>query len=227
MKRHFKILAILGVACVLSGCSSYRSGGITQEQGLAPMETPPLKTAQDPDLMMKMQGPATQQSRYISASMAAGGVVAPQDSRVTVFPVDSYQAPWSSGASDSPYGYAADFPAQPAGGWHVYFDHGSSSLNRESRQVLEQVAQDAMFAPVERVTVEGHASARSESPDPVQGRILNLKESMNRSYEVSKNLIRQGVPPEKIKTVSWGDSNLAPGISEAEARRVDIFAGER
>lgn len=198
-----------------------------------------MKTFQDPDVMRKVQEAATQQGRYISTSMAGSGVAAPQDSRVIIFPVEGNQAPWFSGSSSPgqtyapdeapfvPYGDTSRSAALPVDGRHIYFEHGASSLNKTDRKVLQQVAQDAMFAPVDRVTVEGHASARSESSDPVQGRILNLKESMNRSYEVSKNLIQQGVPPEKIKTVSWGDSNLAPGINEAEARRVDIFAGER
>ena len=105
---------------------------------------------------------------------------------------------------------------------NIYFPYGSSRLDGSDRSVLDNVAETAKFAPVERVSVEGHASMKTQTNDPVKAKVLNLKESMNRASEVSAQLIEKGVPAEKIKTVGWGDTKPAGG-SEAAQRRVDIY----
>ena len=110
----------------------------------------------------------------------------------------------------------------------VYFRHGSSSLDRDDKRVIKDVSERAKFAPVTRVSVEGHASMRAESGDPVKDQILNLKESMNRAYEVSKSMMMNGVPGEKIKTTAWGDTRPPANVlnnKEAESRRVEVFTG--
>ncbi len=104
---------------------------------------------------------------------------------------------------------------------NIYFPYGSARLDGADRGVLNEVAETAKFAPVGRVSVEGHASAQTQTNDPVRAKILNLKESMNRATEVSSQLIQKGVPAEKIKTVGWGDTNSSG--SEASRRRVDIY----
>ena len=73
---------------------------------------------------------------------------------------------------------------------------------------------------MDRVRVEGHASTNAGTNDPIRARILNLKESMNRAYAVSRTLIEEGVPAEKIKTIGYGDT--VPAGSEDQQRRVDI-----
>ncbi|NCO03339.1 MAG: OmpA family protein [Alphaproteobacteria bacterium] len=105
----------------------------------------------------------------------------------------------------------------------IYFDHGSSRLGSGDMQKLSQVAETAKFSPVDRVKVEGHASSRAQTNDPIRNSILNLKESMNRAFVVSKTLIEKGVPAEKLKTTAFGDTVPAP--SEEEQRRVDIVTG--
>jgi outer membrane protein OmpA-like peptidoglycan-associated protein len=106
----------------------------------------------------------------------------------------------------------------------VYFAYGSANLNGQSRQALQSVAETAKFAPVDRVSVEGHASQNAQTSDRVKAKILNLKESMNRAQAVSNNLIENGVPAEKIKTVAWGDTR-PEGRSEPAQRRVDVVTG--
>jgi outer membrane protein OmpA-like peptidoglycan-associated protein len=172
------------------------------------------------------------------------GLPAAVDSRVTIYPMDdipnnggfyagSYMGsgayngsatsiPEYSGAIEGQKTSEAGSGTIPA---RVYFEHGSSRLDGEDRQVLSQVAEQAKFAPVGRVSIEGHASSRVNAPDSVQARMINLKQSMNRAVAVSNNLIQNGVPPEKIKTTSWGDTKPPMNGSEAEARRVDIFTG--
>lgn len=111
----------------------------------------------------------------------------------------------------------------------IFFAHGSAALDREDLQTLNNVAQQARFSPVNRIDVEGHASRNAGTGDPVLDRILNLKESMNRSFSVSKALIQKGVPPEKIRAVAYGDT-MPPmaspsGNVEAISRRVEIRTG--
>lgn len=175
---------------------------------------------------------------YGQGSMG-GGIPAAADSAVTIFPVggdiygSTYMGPGvMQGAGTSVPSYSGPIEGQrssegamgsiPA---KVYFGHGSSALDGEDRRVLSNVAEQAKFAPVGRVSVEGHASSRVQTQDPVEGRIINLKQSMNRAVAVSNNLIQNGVPPEKIKTVSWGDTKPPMDGSEAEARRVDVYTG--
>lgn len=105
---------------------------------------------------------------------------------------------------------------------NIYFPYGSARLDGNDRTVLSSVAETAKFAPVDRVSVEGHASAPAQTNDPVKAKILNLKESTNRAVAVSQELIQKGVPAEKIKTVAWGDTKPSGG-GEAEQRRVDVY----
>jgi OOP family OmpA-OmpF porin len=115
-------------------------------------------------------------------------------------------------------------PRRAPGIASVYFNYGSARLGSPERSILRDVAEEAKFAPVDRVNVEGHASRAAQTNDPIKAKILNLKESMNRAQAVSQNLIESGVPGEKIKTVGWGDTKQIAG-GEADQRRVDIFTG--
>lgn len=183
--------------------------------------------------------------RYAAARGNDGGMPASTDSSVMVYPVDGGQYPGASGASWpnsvlpvhnnslTPYsrggrggGGGVDSP-RIASGYapsQIYFEHGSSRLGSGDRQALRQVAEQAKFAPVDRVSVEGHASTRTGVADPVEAKIVNLKQSMNRAFNVSSQLMRDGVPAEKIKTTVWGDTRNE-GVGEAQSRRVDIITG--
>lgn len=168
----------------------------------------------------------------VSSEQIPSGVPLAKDPRVTVYPLDGgefdagvyggtsyYQEPaW-------PVSSASTASAGLPTGSHVYFDHGSANVTGSGKRVVSDAAETSKFAPVDRVSVEGHASSRVQTSDPIRGRILNLKESMNRAFEVSKDLIEQGVPAEKIKTVGWGDTKQ-DGDNEAQQRRVDIVTGQ-
>lgn len=106
----------------------------------------------------------------------------------------------------------------------VYFHYGSAKLDGANRSALSNIAEIAKFAPVDRVSVEGHASRKTQTPDLVKSKILNLKESMNRVQAVSQKLMEEGVPAEKIKTTAWGDTKPS-GAGGAQDRRVDIITG--
>lgn len=175
------------------------------------------------------------------------GVLMPNNSSVTVYPLDGGYNPgasWADGMTSRPvidtgFGGSAITPppvnfddntplptgklssSAGEGVSRIYFPYGSANLDGSDKRVLKDVAETAKFAPVDRVSVEGHASAKTQAGDPITARMLNLKESMNRAYEVSRELIDKGVPAEKIKTVGWGDTKPAGG-NEPNQRRVDI-----
>jgi outer membrane protein OmpA-like peptidoglycan-associated protein len=163
-------------------------------------------------------------------SFGYGGGVLAADSSVTIFPLDADVSLLSQS-----YGVAPSAQMQPAyntqtaygsAEGQIFFKHGSSRLGSGDLNKLSNVAEQARFAPVSRVTVEGYASHPTQvGSQSVESHILNLKESMNRSFAVSKTLMQKGVPAEKLKTVSWG-STKARG-NESQDRRVDITMGER
>lgn len=155
------------------------------------------------------------------------------DTSVTIFPLDGEPLrtfnpitpgaprPLDTGRSiNMNYGSAEQFaPADTV----IYFKHGSSRLGSGDMQKLARAAETAKFAPVNRVKVEGHASTRVQTNDPVHSSILNLKESMNRAFAVSKTLIQKGVPAEKLQTTAYGDTKASG--PEGEQRRVDVITG--
>lgn len=175
------------------------------------------------------------------AVVSDNGLPASADPSVTVYPVDGQNAypghrgSWpnnlfpareiEANVSGSTTGRASTHAGGPGAPAQIFFQHGSSRLGGGDRRVLSEVADKARFAPVHRVSVEGHASSRTGVRDPVQAKIINLKESMNRAFNVSSQLMREGVPAEKIKTTVWGDTKNTGG-SEAENRRVDIIGAQ-
>jgi outer membrane protein OmpA-like peptidoglycan-associated protein len=165
---------------------------------------------------------------------AQGGMAYPSDPSVTVFPLDDFGGmypPQNGGVIPMTPAPFSDVPDAAIGGKphssagkdmsRVYFEYGSDRIGSGDDRVLSDAAEAAKFAPIDRVRVEGHASIDSQVKDPVKARILNLEESMNRAYKVSRRLIEKGVPAEKIKTVAWGDT-IPSGGNESQ-RRVDII----
>jgi OOP family OmpA-OmpF porin len=113
----------------------------------------------------------------------------------------------------------------------IYFPHGSAKLDASKKKVIEEVAKTQLETnPTSLIEVEGHASTRAQVSDPVERRILNLKMSMDRAFQVSSQLIRDGVPATAIKTTIYGDTHPVAaqnGLSEeASNRRVDILTGQ-
>lgn len=157
------------------------------------------------------------------------GGVANFDPSVTIFPVDG-PAPVMGGQQNIGAQYYTGGQMQgnqmTGGNNQVYFNHGSSRLGNYDRRRLSDLAEQAKFAPVNYVTVSGHASRPTQGgSNSVEGQISNLKQSMNRSFAVSSELIRKGVPADKIKTVSWGAAK-ATGTNTQD-RRVDVIMGEQ
>lgn len=170
---------------------------------------------------LSQNAPST--SNASSMPQYGSGAIYSGDPSVTIYPLDG--SGFASGGQG--FGTNAGFAApQNTGGNQIFFKHGSSRLGGGDRRTLSSVAEQAKFAPVNRVTVAGYASPPTQAGSgTVESHILNLKESMNRSFAVSKQLMQNGVPAEKIKTVSWGATKSTG--NNTQDRRVDVVMGEQ
>lgn len=113
---------------------------------------------------------------------------------------------------------------------NIYFGHGAANLDTKGKQIITDLGM-LYQKKGGRYNVEGHASERAQTSDPVQRQILNLRTSMHRAVGVSEALIRQGVPITAIKTTAYGDAVPAEPTgdktSEEASRRVEIYADDR
>lgn len=224
-------------------------GRMSSAPGLQPV--PRFGEPTDRDLMVmtdKLSGGSVEiysfdQPQSAGSSSSFGqpqGMRSVVEPNVTVFPLadngpypgQSPQALWPNavlpGSDMTPYPAPSVTSYGGSGTARVYFKHGSSHLDGDDRKVIQSISEEAKFAPVARVSVEGHASKRAGTGDPVKDQIVNLKESMNRAYEVSKTMMLNGVPGEKIKTTAWGDTMPPAAVrnnEEAESRRVEVYTG--
>lgn len=175
---------------------------------------------------------------YNGATMPsfANGMPAATDSSVTIFSLDGDSPTIGYSQVDGQVAEGFDnysdgvtnqnFVNYDSSGNQIFFKYGSSRLGGGDRRKLSSVAEQAKFAPVNRITVAGYASKPTQAgSNSVEGHILNLKESMNRSFVVSRELMKKGVPAEKIKAVSWGATK--PTGNNSQDRRVDIIMGEQ
>lgn len=154
------------------------------------------------------------------------------DASVQVYPMDDGAPLYEGGVPPMmpPSGARQDYPSpfkdhegllpMDSSAAKVFFDHNSTAIKPEGRKTISQVAHSATGA----VQVDGHASTRAESSDPVARHIVNLKTAMDRAFNVSRELMREGVPAEAITTSAYGDTRPA-AEGEAASRRVDIRSG--
>lgn len=251
MKSFTKsVLAVLAVLPVLAACQTldWREGRREEAAAGPVVMMPPAPV--DGGLNMALSNESVEVYTLDGPGAFASvpsvmpdplGIPMANDPRVVVYPIDgaggAYPGNIQSVSLSAPQGL---YPMPMSGGGDtregklpprvspvvssVYFPYGSARLDHVEREALRDVAQTAKFAPVDRVSVEGHASGAAQTSDPVRAKILNLKESMNRAAAVSEHLIQTGVPAEKIKTVGWGDTKPS-GMTGAAQRRVDIITG--
>ncbi|MEM7679947.1 MAG: OmpA family protein [Pseudomonadota bacterium] len=107
----------------------------------------------------------------------------------------------------------------------VYFGHGAETPDARAQQLLS-IFSDSIKGKEHPIEVTGYASSRADIKDQKEREIANLKTSLDRAFEVSKTLIRKGVPADTIKTSAWGESFPADATStksaEEASRRVEI-----
>ena len=108
----------------------------------------------------------------------------------------------------------------------IYFGDGSAQLSAQDRSILQAVT-DVFGQMGGRVRVIGHSSMGVRTFNSAQREAVNFKISLKRANAVANELIRQGIPPEKLEVVAEGDR--APVYAEtsrtgaAHNRRTEIF----
>ena len=122
---------------------------------------------------------------------------------------------------------AAVYPGAPqAPARTIYFAHGSTSLLAKGRELLREVAA-WQREKGGAIRVVGHSSSRTGDMDPVRHKLINFKVSLDRANAVAQELIRLGVPPDKLIVSAKSDAEpiyfeIMP-LGEAGNRRVEIY----
>jgi len=103
--------------------------------------------------------------------------------------------------------------------FEVFFDVDSATISDTAALLVRKAAEDAKEGAVDRVTLSVHGKdAGWDEPS----RAL----SERRADAVAAELVRNGVPPEKISRVDAVRSGLAPtpdGVPEPRTRRTEII----
>ena len=95
-------------------------------------------------------------------------------------------------------------------GDRVFFATDSSSLNSESQTTLQRQATWIKQYPNVRITVEGHADERGT-------REYNIALGERRASVAKRYLISQGIPANRISTISYGKERPAVVGSDSSA----------
>jgi len=108
----------------------------------------------------------------------------------------------------------------------VYFNHGSSKLSRQDREVLRQVAAAYKDYDV-TVRVVGHSSSRTKTSKVVAHKIANYEISVDRARAVARQLVKLGVAPGSLYVGAMADTkpkfSEATPMGEAANRRADVY----
>jgi outer membrane protein OmpA-like peptidoglycan-associated protein len=108
----------------------------------------------------------------------------------------------------------------------IQFAHSSASLDARDRQVIAQVA-SAQRAGGEGVLVVGHASSRTRQLSKARHEVANFDVSFARANVVAQELIRAGVPADRVtvEAVADGQPIYSEAMPNGEAgnRRAEIF----
>ncbi len=144
---------------------------------------------------------------------------------------DTYNQPVALGYGASAGVAASGFNAPQDGALGtpiavLYFETGSSRVGQGDMNKLRSVAQ-AQQSSGATVKVVGHASSRTRELPLDRHMMVNLRMSQERSTNVVKNLIKLGIPSQKIIVEARSDSEPltreAMPSDEAKNRRTEIF----
>ncbi len=109
----------------------------------------------------------------------------------------------------------------------VYFEHDSADVHGGEIAKIERISSIFNPAAGQGLTIEGHASVQANYADRAQRGMVNLKISLDRAYNVAREMIARGVPPEAIRVIGRGDTipvDEVNGMSAEQAsRRVEIL----
>lgn len=96
----------------------------------------------------------------------------------------------------------------------VYFDFDESSLNMDSQAALDENVAIMMENPMVSVEIQGHA-------DEVGTDEYNIELGDRRAESIHDYMVAQGVPADRLRTVSFGERRLVSdgdGASQKDRR---------
>jgi peptidoglycan-associated lipoprotein len=117
--------------------------------------------------------------------------------------------------------FARAFGARPARylKFTIYFKSGDSVIDPHSNADLRAMLDEVARRPGVDATVAGHA-------DRAASQAYNAKVSLKRAYKIRDELVRAGVPIERIEIDNFGETRPAvptpDDVSERRNRRVEV-----
>lgn len=98
---------------------------------------------------------------------------------------------------------------------NVYFDLNKSNLKPESQRAIRKLVKLMNSFPSIKIEVRGHTDSLNRSSDP----LYNVKLSQERADAVKKELIKQGIPEYRIRTMGFGEKFPVADNSTEEGRQ--------
>lgn len=195
--------------------SAYQTGGPPQRFA-TPSGVPQAAVVQAPPIQKNVTPPPVP-PRYterpvVTATPPARAVSPP--AQVAALPAPTYGAPQTLGGQK---------PLQVA---TIYFGNGSSRLGARDRVVVQDVV--SMYRETGGlIRIIGHSSGFAASQGSGRSKLVNFKVSLDRANAVAAELIRRGVPPDRIDVSAQGTESpryaeYSP-TGEAGNRRAEVF----
>lgn len=95
----------------------------------------------------------------------------------------------------------------------VYFDYNQATIREDSKAMLSRAAEILSKSSATQIEIEGHCDSRGSTE-------YNLHLGERRAHAVEKYLTTQGVKPEQISIISYGEERLVDlGDTEAAHQR--------
>lgn len=129
--------------------------------------------------------------------------------------------PWELGVEKIQEVFAKAFGARPGRfvKYTVYFKPGSATVEKDSLPAYNAMLAEVRKRPGVDATVAGHADRTASD---TRNEILSLV----RAYRIRDDLVKAGVPIERIEIDSWGETRpaipTADNIPEIRNRRVEV-----
>jgi outer membrane protein OmpA-like peptidoglycan-associated protein len=114
-------------------------------------------------------------------------------------------------------------PAHATTPFHLFFETGSTAINRYGNGVLDHAAAASVQLAARELLVVGHADRVGSEAD-------NLRLSQRRAEAVRAALVRRGVPSERIRIQALGESqplvDTADGVAQEQNRYAFVIMRE-
>ncbi|MFN2425408.1 MAG: OmpA family protein [Candidatus Binatia bacterium] len=130
-------------------------------------------------------------------------------------------SPWQLGVEKIQETFARAFGARPGRfvKYTLYFKPGKTEIEAESQAQFQAMIADIRRRPGVDATVAGHADRTASD---TQNEIIALL----RAYRIRDELVKAGVPIERIEMDSWGETRPAvptrDDVPELRNRRVEV-----